>query len=191
MSENFRDGDVFLKHKPDHMDAIIPGHYGHAAFLDAKQREDNPNYFLLSASADNDQMKVLSKGNVGYDRLVTYWTESKEVSVNRVTGSTQSMGRAAIESARKHIGKPFNITASRESNNDFYCSKVVYRGWKDATGIDIEQQQGWFKILEFWRWNTSKWIPYPEFKWVYTPDPWVSPSELKSSSLTQQIAEYK
>jgi hypothetical protein len=190
-SNGFRDGDIFLKHKPDLMDAIIPGHYGHAAFLDVEQRTREPNFFLLSASSDTDQKKGLAKGRVGYDRLVEYWTESKEVSVNRVTGSTQTMGTAAIVSARKHIGKPFNILAGRGSNDDFYCSKVVYRGWKDATGIDIEQEQGWLKYLEFWRWNKSKLIPYPEFKWVYSPDPWVLPSELKSSTLTQQVAEYK
>jgi hypothetical protein len=199
-STKYIDGDIFLKYNPNEdwfspvVDVVVSGHWGHAAFLDVEKRKEGTGHFLLSASNATDEAeekKIIFKktdGKVGYDKTVSYWTGSKEVAITRVNLNSNETykRRRAIEHARTFIGRDFSLFTSREANDKFYCSKVVYRGWL-SQGIELEGKDGWTKGLEFWRWNKSKLIPYPEFKVVWWKDGHVTPSDLDATSNTTRL----
>ncbi len=139
-SEEFIDGDVFVKYDKSSSNSsnqgnsssgsnvinwLIPGHWGHSSFLDVEKRKKKDNYFLLSASNKTDQGGV----KVGYDMVDGYWSEATEVGICRVKNQSQYRRRASIEYAKQFIGKPYGVLCERKSNDKFYCSKIVYRGW--------------------------------------------------------------
>jgi hypothetical protein len=90
----FVDGDIFLKYDNSSsgssngsssgsnvLNWLIPGKWGHAAYMDAEKRKLGGNNYLLSASNMTDQG---DKAQVGYDMTVGYWTNASEVAVSRV-----------------------------------------------------------------------------------------------------------
>jgi hypothetical protein len=95
--------------------------------------------------------------------------------------------------SKQFIGKPWTATCKRTSNDKFYCSKIVYRGWL-SRGIELEPHDNWNTILQFWRWNyRKKWgvkFWYPEFHWVTYKDAWVTPTDLDDDNNTERISTF-
>lgn len=203
-SNNYINGDIFLKYDKSSSSSsnssssssssgsnilnwLIPGKWGHAAFLDVDKRAEGGNNYLLSASNETDQPNDGKMGRVGYDRVDGYWSKATEIGIYRVKNLNISKRRAAIVNAANYINKPWSVNTTRSSNDEFYCSKIVYRGWL-LQGVEIEPHKisgtnmPWPKVLSFWRWNRKKvgfiWITYPEFRWVEITDFWVTPTDL-------------
>lgn len=203
-SEDFIDGDIFLKHDKSSSGSsnngnsssgsnivnFFIGHWGHAAFVDVEKRGNDKSYFLLSANVETEQ----GKSRVGYDKIKDYWSIATEVAICRVKNQSQYERKKSIEYAREFIGKPYNIACKRMSNSHFYCSKVVYRGWL-SQGVELEPHNNWIKIFKFWRWNYKKRIGikwwYPEFKTIYIKDPWITPNDLYYDNDVELIRNLK
>ena len=212
LSREFIDGDIFLKYDRSSSASmnnssvgsnilgwLIPGKWGHAAFLDAARRELNTQHFLLSASDQTDRPNNNALGRVGYDKIDSYWTNATEIAVSRVRNANNVQRRAAISHATQFIDRPWSVNTSREANDKFYCSKIVYRGWL-SQGYELEPRKDsftglpWIQVPEFWRWNYTKVlgvkIYYPEFRMVWLKDVWITPTDLKETSLTSDIANF-
>lgn len=135
---------------------LIPGHWDHAGMMD--RAAPNSSAPILSASDET------SHGfGVGYE-TINKWTKKSSVIALRVKGYTTSKGQGAVNYSKQFLGKPYNIFASRDSNSDWYCSKVVWRGWK-SQGKDLE-------------YNT----------WYYFRGVWVTPQDLYEDSDTYYVA---
>lgn len=209
----FRDGDVFVKSDISSsttsavssssggssglvgtLGAIILGKWGHAGFLDAQKRVNDDNYFLLSSSNETDTYLANKSGvlgRVGYDKVSGYWTDATEVAVTRPYGSTATQGRNAITYAKQFSGKPWNPITTRDANDKFYCSKLVYRGWL-SQGYELEPRKydstglPWvpYPVFSYWAykkvWFAKIW--YPVFRTEYIKDTWVTPKNLYEAS---------
>lgn len=181
----------------------IPGHWKHAAILDLNLLGKYGNrYLLLSASNRTDTYKEDPKGvigRVGYDQFDGYWSVADEIGVYRVTSASEKERREAVVYAMEFYKHPFNFFTSRESDRTFYCSKLVWRGWK-SQGYDLEPTVNsvtgtrWLRYLEFWRWNYKRVLGvkvyYPEFKWVWIRDMWVTPTDITETNDTYQIRRF-
>jgi hypothetical protein len=94
---------------------------------------------------------------------------------------------------------PWSPLVSRKSNAEFYCSKVVYRGWL-SQGYELEPHYSsvtglpWITIWVFDHWDYKKvWfvkIYYPVFRREVIKDIWVTPTDLDACSSTTRIATY-
>jgi hypothetical protein len=202
-SPNFIAGDIFLKYDPSSsseaavLNVIIPGKWGHAAFLDTDKRDFGYENFLLSASNETDEPKgFLTLGRVGYDKTIGYWTGAKEVSVHRVKNASSAQRKAAIKYSAKFIDKPFGFVTTRKADDEFYCSKLVYRGWK-SQGYELEPHKDSFTGLPWiigptdvrWDYKTV-WgvrIYYPVIIMDYWPDIWVTPTDLCETDKTSVV----
>jgi hypothetical protein len=112
-------------------DTAIPGYWTHSAIFDREKYLTQP-YFLLSASADTDQGSM----KVGYERIEKYKLEN-EIAVVRLKDATYEKARAAIDYGDQFLGRKFNFFATRKGDDQWYCSKVVYRAWL-SQGINLE-----------------------------------------------------
>lgn len=160
--DSYYDGDIFLCYgggdgssssSGSGFGDLIPGIWKHSGFMDTDASD--PSAPILSASD-----KTTSGFCVGYETK-TKWAGEASVSVWRVSGRTAAKARAAVDYSRNYIGKPYNIFSTRKGDDQWYCSKVVWRGWL-SQGIDIE--------------------PSPWFT-----DPWVTPTDLAEDSDTYWI----
>jgi len=220
-SENFIDGDIYLKYDNSSVSNgssggssggsssggsgnifnwLIPGKWGHAAFMDTRKRLERGNHYLLSASNETDQDNNGASGRVGYDKIVGYWTDASEVAVSRVNGASPEQRRAAVEYSKQFIGSAWVPTLSRYSDDQFYCSKVVYRGWL-SQGYELEPHKDsstglpWVSYPEFAGWATvrvNRWFAYsyPTFRTVEIKDSWVTPTDLDQNNYVSRIATY-
>ena len=189
---------------------IIPGYWKHAAMMDLDYRKwYGKNRCLLSASNRTDSFKAHRKsmggdtiivGRVGYDPFDDYWSVADEIGVYRVGGATDNERMFAVIHARRYNKRAFHFKTDRGDDDYFYCSKLVWRGWK-FVGYDLEPKVNsvtglpWFWRIEFWRWNYKTIlgirIRYPEFKKVWYRDTWVTPTDLTKTDYTYQLKRYK
>ncbi len=212
MSDDFIEGDIFLKYDVSSSGSsnggssgsnvsgwLTPGKYGHAAYLDVNQRSLNTGYYLESASNETDEQvanPVTNGGRVGYDKVIGYWSEATEVAVSRVQNSNTNQRTIAVNSMQQYFGNQWGVFNKRSTSNDFYCSKVVYRGWL-SQGIELEPHiiSGtsipWIRVPAFshwaykWVWFVKVW--YPVFNIITIKDSWVTPSDLDDDSETTRI----
>jgi len=211
-SEEYIDGDIFLKYDVSSSGSsngsssgsnlsgwLTPGKYGHAAYLDNDKRSGGGNFYLESASNETDEQvanPVAIGGRVGYDKVIGYWSEATEVAVSRVQNSNPSQRTAAVNSMHQYFGNEWGIFNKRSTSGDFYCSKVVYRGWL-SQGIELEPHiisgtsMPWIRVPAFshwaykWVWFVKVW--YPVFHMVTIKDAWVTPSDLDDDNQTIRI----
>ncbi|MCK4260129.1 MAG: hypothetical protein KAX49_14210 [Halanaerobiales bacterium] len=154
--DNYLDGDVFVCYGGSSSAKLIgffiPGTWKHAGFLDTQAPDMNAP--ILTASDE-----TTSGFCVGYETKLK-WSEKTAVSVWRPYGRTYTKARAALNYSKQFVGKPYSVFTSRSSNDDWYCSKVVYRGWL-SQGINLEDE-GWL-------------------------DTWVTPSNLAEDGMTYWV----
>jgi hypothetical protein len=209
LSSDFLDGDIFLRYDKGGSSSgsingvgwLIPGKWDHAGFMDTKKRNSGSSNFILSASPYNDQDNsgTVFSARVGYDKIDGYWTASQEVSVTRVNGANSNQRRAAVEFCQKFIGLPFDPITDRLSNDKFYCSKVVYRGWL-SQGYEIEPHKDsftgipWVYVPSGIAWKTMKigffTVAYPVVIFSLWKDTWVTPTDLSEDDNTSCIATF-
>lgn len=141
---------------------VIPGHWKHAGLVD---HNAPVGYAVLSASnATNTHLanKAIN-GRVGYE-TAEKWAGADSVIAMRVNNTSASQALAAVQYARQYIGKPFNFLVTRNTSENWYCSKLVWRAW---------QSQG--KDLEY---NT----------WYYWRGQWVTPQDIYDDDDTSYLA---
>jgi hypothetical protein len=213
-STSLQDGDVFLKYDSSSsgssngssggsssgsnvMNWLVPGKWGHAAYIDIQKRTLNDNHYLLSSSNQTDRYEANPNnvmGRSGYDKVVGYWTTASEVAVCRVNNTTAAKRRASLDYIiAYHMNKPWTPLTTRSANDKFYCSKIVYRGWL-SQGYELEPHNNWIPIPVFDHWAYYKIgfikIWYPVFRTEYIKDMWVTPTDLDVCSATYRIATY-
>ncbi len=202
----YENGDIFLKYDQSSsnssgsndagssggsnlLNVLIPGKWGHAAFYDANKRAYSDNYFLLSASNQVEDGGI----KVGHDKIIGYWADATETAVYRVSNASAAARQGAINYSLQFKGKPFSFFTSRTSNSEFYCSKLVYRGWL-SQGYELEPHYSsitklpWLPIIGV-RWDSKKIgffrIYYPVFVVVdYIKDIWITPTDLADDNDT-------
>ncbi len=127
---------------------LIPGHWKHAGIWDYDRRD--LSYSVLSASNETDyhQNNPGLLGRVGYESKEK-WIGESAVAGLRVNGRTAAKAAAAVNYGKTFIGKEFNFFVTRDSNDQFYCSKLVWRCWK-SQNIDLEYNT-WY----YWR---GQWV---------------------------------
>lgn len=195
----FLEGDVFLLRGTNKIfNLLIPGYWGHAGFLDNNKRSVNKNYFLLSASNETDNHSGTSYvngklivGRVGYDKIRGYWDQAVHVNVSRVKYASDAQRQNSINYARGFYGRPYSIKTSREDNNTFYCSKIVYRGWL-SQGYELEPQDWYWYWEPYWTYKRVLGIKiwYVAFRKKYVRDPWVTPSDLRATRNTYDVTQF-
>lgn len=212
ISEEFIEGDIFLKYDvsssassnggssgSNYANWLTPGKYGHAAYLDNIKRGNGGNFYLESSSNETDEYinnTTGALGRVGYDKVIGYWSEATEVAVSRVQNSNPNQRTSAVNSMQQYFGHHWGIFNKRDASNNFYCSKVVYRGWL-SQNIELEPHVisgtniPWIHVPVFshwaykWVWFVKVW--YPVFNMKTIKDSWVTPSDLDEDSETIRI----
>ena len=65
----------------------------------------------------------------------------------RTTSSTAI--QKAVQFARNQLGEPYKITAQKTDNAHWYCSLLVWRAYKEAIGVDLDYNGGyWVKPFD-------------------------------------------
>lgn len=146
-------GDIFLSHSDNSsqygstvavLNALTRGYYKHSGIIDRRRTGDA---CILSASNNNDHFKNgvdSGLGAVGYE-YISVWTgiEDRKVGVIRVKNATETQCNTALDAGKAWLGKPYGFSLDRNSDSQFYCSKVVYRCWL-AAGYDLEYTSTFF-----------------------------------------------
>lgn len=142
---------------------VIPGHWKHAGLVD----HDAPvGYAVLSASNATNTFLANGGGEVGRVGYETAekWAGADSVIAMRVNNTSASQALTAVQYARQFVGKPFSFIVTRNTSENWYCSKLVWRAW---------QSQG--KDLEY---NT----------WYYWRGQWVTPQDIYDDDDTSYLA---
>ncbi len=161
-NSNFLDGDIFLSYKISGSSSflpvglLIPGHWKHSGiYAKTKPFSSNKSYSILSASN-----KTSHGFAVGYESRIK-WSEEDAVAALRVRGRTNAKALAAVDYGSQFVGREFSFSASRTSNDTWYCSKVVYRSWL-SQGINLEPKIGFFDFhvtpQNIWDDSDTYWI---------------------------------
>lgn len=152
IKDSAQTGDIFLSHSYDSslagssvamLNTLTRGYYKHSGIYDEDKGGEN---CILSSSNDNDYyVKGVSTGigAVGYESIKKWTSSDKAVGVVRVKNATEDQCRAALDEGKKWLGQPYGFSLNRDSNDSFYCSKVVYRCWL-SQGFDLEYNTAWF-----------------------------------------------
>lgn len=149
-------GDIFLSHSYDSSQAgssvallntLTRGYFKHAGIID-KRRISASDYCILSASNDNDHFNkanssLTNLGAVGYESTKKWSDSGIAVGVVRVNNTTAAQCNAALDAGKNWLGIKYGLTSARDSNSNFYCSKVVYRCWL-SQGRDLEYNTWYF-----------------------------------------------
>ena len=172
INSSSKTGDIFLSHSYDSshagasvalLYALTKGYYKHAGVMDKRRTSD---YCILSASDENDHFtKGVDEGlgAVGYESKAKWSSSGLAVCLMRVKNVTETQCNNALDYGKQFLGKPYGLTTTRDSNDSFYCSKVVYRCWLSQN-----------RDLEY---NT----------WYYIKGPFVTPQDIYDDSDTTYI----
>lgn len=87
-------------------------------------------YYIIDAHPANS--------NGGVDYTPNNWeTRYNELKGLVVIGATAEEKAAAVSYATQQIGEPYDITSGHWTEDEWYCSKLVWRAWYEQ-GYDIE-----------------------------------------------------
>lgn len=102
--------------------------YCHAGIWDHNRRQIRSSNSGGGPDYDGDQTS-------GTDwEPVDYWRDhNDEVVELTVRGTTDAQGASAVQTSHAYRGG-YSINTAKRDNNLWYCSKVVYRAFLDATG---------------------------------------------------------
>lgn len=154
-SDSLRNGDILLgstyanggggSSMGNSIAAIfIAGDWKHAGLYTTKHKDEK--YYSFSAS---DKAEILTPGvidrksnigRVGFEH-VSYWLNRKKVNIRYVKNASDAQSEQALKSVLQFEGYPFAFTNNRDSNDKWYCSKLVYRAWK-TQGFNLESDAG-------------------------------------------------
>lgn len=87
-------------------------------------------YIVIEAHPDNP--------NGGVDYRDNNWkTRYNRIKGLYVKGASSREGIAAVDYCKNQIGEPYNMLSGRWTEDEWYCSKLVWRGWYEQ-GYDLE-----------------------------------------------------
>ncbi len=124
----FDDGDIIV--------AIQSWSVGHAGIWDERYDRGTYSYCVWSA-VKSSPGRVLREQPVKYrtyDRAYGLW-------VPRVSLRGR---RAARSYAAAQNGEPYRIHSSKRDQSHWYCSKLVWAGYKYRTGVDLDANGGYW-----------------------------------------------
>ncbi|WP_054949135.1 YiiX/YebB-like N1pC/P60 family cysteine hydrolase [Numidum massiliense] len=80
----------------------------------------------------------------GVQRHKNNWTSRyKHLKKMYVKKASKKQYTKAANYAKKQIGKPYNyFFADKKTSKKFYCSQLVWRAWKNASGKDLDHDGG-------------------------------------------------
>ena len=124
----FDDGDIIV--------ALQSWSVGHAGIWDDRYDRGTYSYCVWSAVKS-------SPGRVLRERPVKYRTYDRAYGlwVPRVSLAGR---RAARSYAAAQNGEPYYINSSKSDTRRWYCSKLVWAGYKYRTGVDIDANGGYW-----------------------------------------------
>ena len=112
-------------------DAFAYGIVGHAAIVYNTDK-------LLHATADGI---VVSQNNWKTARV-------RGVAAMAVRDTTYSQDVLVSEWCYKQMGKPYNYNFfNKDSRDKFYCSQLVYAGYLENTGVDLDTSANTYKAI--------------------------------------------
>lgn len=125
---SFDDGDMIC---------VFPGatFSGHAGIWKDALHDSRYSRCVWSANvspADGVQREPAYKYNQ-YDVAYGIWVPSK-----------YTLGRAAVDWCAAQGGEPYDITSSKTDYSRWYCSKLVWAGWKVKAGVDLDGDGGYW-----------------------------------------------
>ncbi|MFC4078311.1 YiiX/YebB-like N1pC/P60 family cysteine hydrolase [Salinithrix halophila] len=97
---------------------------------------------MVAMDDDNtwESYSTADKGGVIYDVNRWRWDYEK-AQAYWVKDATST----DYDYASKQKGEPYNVMSSKETTDEWYCSKLVWRSWKNAKGINLDPDpdSGW------------------------------------------------
>lgn len=119
-------GDIILTHYKgcewEQYLPFAPPHYCHSGMIVTPY----PDLKIIQALPDPGVFESRDSG----------WTDSKrEILVVRPNVS-EEMRKEAVKAAQSYIGKPYKIKTTLDDPSGLYCSKLVWKAYKDL-GVDI------------------------------------------------------
>lgn len=116
---------------------LIPGDWKHSGMVDKKRLVSGNDYCIMSAGQnmvkeDNTAAwKWYRLLVVGYESVIAYDDKSR-VDVIRVVNqdANEVKATAAVNYCKRYIGYNYNLAPGLSDMNNFYCSKIIYVGWK-------------------------------------------------------------
>lgn len=128
------------------MNLCIPGHFKHAGIFDKreyKRQNDSSQYVVLSASGNTNLANTGSSGGtkkcVGWESIARWADPDIDVCVVRVKDTSDTECEAALNEGKKYIGTKYLLGVDKNGTYSFYCSKLVYRCWKQQ-GYDLSRK---------------------------------------------------
>ncbi|WP_010492330.1 hypothetical protein [Paenibacillus elgii] len=114
----------------------------------------NNNYYFGSLSDAAIRTANTDRG-IKYEDAI-YWRHFQEVREMKVIFASAADENYAVAMANTYSG-PYSIASTKYSNDQWYCSKVVWRAYWDASRYDIDGDGGLFVAPGDIRWspNTS------------------------------------
>lgn len=91
--------------------------HGHAAILSTKE-----DYVI----------EALPKPGVVHQSATKYWSTVDDETQYYVKGAEDDDYRMAVAYAKSQVGDSYGLETTLSNSSVWYCSKLVYRSWKDA-----------------------------------------------------------
>ncbi len=134
--QSYDTGDICLIDNPG---GHLQGEIQHAGIIDKSKYSDYDSLCFLSAQP-----------NLGviYESPNTYRDNYDEAYNCMVSGITASQRLDAVDLSDDYVGQPYYWYASKTDTTKWYCSKVVWYGYKNAVSIDIDEDGGCWVLPE-------------------------------------------
>lgn len=108
---------------------------GHSGIWKDSLYTGSTSYCVWSANTTPVKEVLRERANKyqGYDYCYGEW----------VPGHTAS-GLAVVNWCAAQAGEPYNIASSKTDFTQWYCSKLVWAGWKVKAGVDLDANGGYW-----------------------------------------------
>ncbi|GMQ63595.1 hypothetical protein [Vallitalea maricola] len=136
-------GEIVL---PDLYGVCIQGLINHAAIYDESRYYDNSSACFLSANNDDNQNGLgYSYVGVGYESPDYYRDAFDQVHCcyvkNHDSDEQSALDKAQAEA---NVGEDYSLKTLKSNTSKWYCSKVVWYGYKHGADVDIDYDGGPF-----------------------------------------------
>jgi hypothetical protein len=108
---------------------------GHAGIFDRGRYASMYSYAVLSANKT-------PVSSVQYEQCIKY--RGYPEAFGLWVPALDWCGKSALAYCRGQMGEPYNIASSKTDTTQWYCSKLVWAGWRWASQLDLDADGGYW-----------------------------------------------